>query len=501
MGSILKQSSSKLRLVEAIAVALIVTVFIAYEVTYVNNIDDYISDECWYVSAARSIMRKIFNVTPKFVGENITVTIEIVSPIDSEQYHNWIYDLKNFIIYGLKGKIVKDESYYAYNDQGNYLPAVCAEIPKKGLKFLHLAPHEKQYAIGYCYPNANGVLDYLNLEHPPLAKYVIGLTLYLIGDKPILWRIPSILLAAITLILMYLSIRRIIPEVNTAIVLGIMAMLVTIFDITFRSLSMVAMLDIYVAFFTYLTYYLALRSSLSLAIITLGLSASSKFNGAFPFLAVIAKIIKEVDWRKALILIALVFAIPITLFFMLSIPLITYLGFETWWANGVTGAIGWHLSVKTLGGPPQSAPWEWLLGINSFPLHLIYDPNTGQWVADLIARGNPPLYLLTLALSLFLIPVFKDLPDEGFTYVYTWSTYLFYILIWFLGAKTQYSFYMVQLVPLLYTLLFIEIWYLLTPLNKVLYVLRAWKGALKSLFDILSKVHKIICYLIRGRLE
>ena len=480
----------KIRFIEIIVVTLVVTAFITYEISYVSGIDDYISDECWYVSAARNILRKIFNVTPKFTNENITITIEIVSPIDNEQYNNWLYDLKNFVTYGLKGKVLKDESYYVYNDQGNYLPALCVEIPKENLKFVHLAPHEKQYAVGYCYPNANGVLDYLNLEHPPLVKYVIGLMLYLVGDKPILWRIPSILLAAAILILMYLSIRKIIPETNTAIVLGVIAMLVTIFDITFRSLSMVAMLDIYVAFFTYLTYYLALNGLMLPAIITLGLSASSKFNGAFPFLALIAKAIKDFDLYRIILFIILIFMIPITLFLVLSIPLINYLGFETWWANGVIGAVSWHLSIKTLGGPPQSAPWEWFLGINPFPLHLVYDPNTGQWVADLIARGNPPLYILTLVLSIFLIPVFKDLPDEGFTYVYTWSTYLFYIVIWFLGARTQYSFYMVQLVPLMYTLLFMEIWYLMTPLNRVLQVLKAWKELLKSLFNVLSKIPK-----------
>ena len=480
----------KIRFIEIIVVTLVVTAFITYEISYVSGIDDYISDECWYVSAARNILRKIFNVTPKFTNENIIITIEIVSPIDNEQYNDWLYDLKNFVTYGLKGKVLKDESYYVYNDQGNYLPALCVEIPKENLKFVHLAPHEKQYAVGYCYPNANGVLDYLNLEHPPLVKYVIGLMLYLVGDKPILWRIPSILLAAAILILMYLSIRKIIPETNTAIVLGVIAMLVTIFDITFRSLSMVAMLDIYVAFFTYLTYYLALNGLMLPAIITLGLSASSKFNGAFPFLALIAKTIKDFDLYRIVLFIILIFMIPITLFLVLSIPLINYLGFETWWTNGVIGAINWHLSVKTLGGPPQSAPWEWFLGINPFPLHLVYDPNTGQWVADLIARGNPPLYILTLVLSIFLVPVFKDLPDEGFTYVYTWSTYLFYILIWFLGARTQYSFYMVQLVPLIYTLLFMEIWYLMTPLNRVLQVLKAWKELLKSIFNVLSKIPK-----------
>ncbi len=261
---------------------------------------------------------------------------------------------------------------------------------------------------------------------------------------------------------------------------------------------MVAMLDIYIALFTFLTYYLALTRRFRLGILALSLGVTTKFNGGFPYPALLAKIARDIgDKLKFIAYLVLSVMVPILILFTFSIPLIANLGFSRWWNEAIVGAIRWHLSIKTLGGPPQSAPWEWFLGINPFPLHLIYDPETQQWVADLIAKGNPPLYILTLALSLLLIPVFKELPDEGFTYVYTWVTYLMYVAIWFLGARTQYSFYMVQIVPLIYTLLFIEVYYIVTPINRIIYVLRSWKEMLSNLRGNIKRLIKEVYSLLR----
>ena len=40
--------------------------------------------------------------------------------------------------------------------------------------------------------------DYYNLEHPPLAKFVIALSMLACGDEPLCWRIPSIAMGALT---------------------------------------------------------------------------------------------------------------------------------------------------------------------------------------------------------------------------------------------------------------------------------------------------------------
>ncbi len=474
----LRLSGRALIVIEVTVLVALVAYFVYYEVNYALGINDYISDECWYVSAARNILRKVFNLTPPYRGTYVRVTIEFTTPPNSDEYHRWVEEAKQYIEDVLRGKVVKDDSYYTYDENGNYLPAICADIPKDKLDLIHNITHLKQYAIGYCYPNANGILDYLNLEHPPLVKYVIGLAMLIGGDWPIVWRVPSIALSAVILVLVYIVIKRILKDDSTSGLLGLAAVAALAFDITFRSLGMVAMLDIYVAFFTYLTYVMLLMRKLDSMGATLGLGFSCKFNGAFPAIPILYE---EFRRREPYIVLMTVIVMPAAIFLALSLPLIFYLGLGSWWENSVAGAIKWHLSIKTTGGPPQAPPWYWFFGINAFPLHLVYNQATGKWVADLIAKGNPPLYVLTLALSIYVLPVFRKMKDGGITYVYTWLTYLMYIVIWVLGSKTQYSFYMVQIVPLLYTLLFLEIHYVLTPLSNFIDVGREWLKLLRKI--------------------
>ncbi len=474
----LKISRRTMLIIEIIVLIAIISYFAYYEIHYALSINDYISDECWYVSAARNIFRKVFNLTPPYRGEYVRVTIEFTSPPSSDEYHKWVEDAEHYIKDVLGGKIIKDDTYYAYNENGNYLPAICADIPKNKLDLLKNINHLRQYAIGYCYPNANGILDYLNLEHPPLVKYIIGLAMMIGGDWPIVWRIPSIIVSIIILIMVYIVVKKILWEDSASGLLALAAVAALEFDITFRSLGMVAMLDIYVAFFTYLTYFMLLMRKLDSMGASLGFGFSCKFNGAFPAIAILYE---EFRRREPYLVLLTIILLPATIFLALSLPLIFYLGLGSWWENSVVGAIRWHLSIKTTGGPPQAPPWYWFFGINAFPLHLVYNKETGKWVADLIARGNPPLYVLTLALSIYVLPVFRKMKDGGITYTYTWITYLMYIVIWLLGSKTQYSFYMVQIVPLLYTLLFLEIHYVLTPLNNFINIAKEWIKLFKNI--------------------
>ena len=75
-------------------------------------------------------------------------------------------------------------------------------------------------------------------------------------------------------------------------------------------------------------------------------------------------------------------------------------------------------------------PWDWLIGRNAFVLHYVFDKARGEWVADLVAKGNTYLYLLTAALSIFVLPVVKKLPDKGTVFAFTWGTYIMYIIAW-----------------------------------------------------------------------
>lgn len=466
----------------AIIAASIVVAFAYYEYSYESRIIDYISDECWYVSAARNILRVYFGLIPHGPWGGVMTTVELENPPSSSTYDDWVNQAARYIE-SIGGKVVKSNDYYAFKDDGNFLPAVCVVVPPQNVSLLKDVPHSVKHAIGYCYPNARGILDYMNFEHPPLVKYLIGLAMITVGDHPSYWRVPSIIAGCLILVMMFLVLRKICGGVVGA-ALGLVAMILTAFDITFRSLSMVAMLDIFVALFTYMTYYTTVRGSLGGSAVALGLGFVSKFSGAFPGLPALVAWLKSKE-KPARTLLYLIY-VPVIILLILSIPFIVHDGFMQWWNSSIAGAIRWHLSVKTTGGPPQAMPWDWIIGRNPFPLHYTWDAKANKWVADLVARGNPILYMALVALSVYIIPKIKELPDRGLTYGFTWGTFFMYVLIWFLGSKTQYSFYSVQVVPLFYTLLVLEVYYLLNTPKNVVEVAKGWKDWILTAWDWLA---------------
>ncbi len=462
--------------------AAIVACFAYYEYHYESKIIDYISDECWYVSAARNILRTYFGITPHGPWGGVMATVEFKTPPTQQMYRLWANEAVKYVK-SIGGRVVKGINYYKYSSNGNYLPAICVVVPPSNVSKLKDVPHETMYAIGYCYPNAAGILTYMNFEHPPLVKYFLDVIMVTVGDYPPYWRIPSILAGCGTLVLIFLALRRMLGRITGAF-LGVAAMLLTVFDITFRSMSMVAMLDIFVAFFTYLTYYMMVRKRLAGTAIALGLGFISKWTGIFQGLPALIGWLRS-KRKPADVLLYLIY-VPAAMFVLSALPFIIHDGFMTWWANGVVGAIKWHLSIKTTGGPPKALPWDWIIGRNAFPLHYVFNSKTGQWVADLIAAGNPPVYMLLAALSIYVIPALKKLPDRGFTWGFTWGTFFMYIFIYLLGAKTQYSFYSVQIVPLFYTLLVIEIYYMLSPPRNFIEIAKRWWSWILTFWDWLT---------------
>jgi 4-amino-4-deoxy-L-arabinose transferase-like glycosyltransferase len=95
---------------------------------------------------------------------------------------------------------------------------------------------------------------FVNLEHPPLAKYLIALGLLLLGDNEVGARVPSIVFGLGTLYLTYKCARLLGGRVNallSTILLGMTS--------GFASFAVQAMLDIYVSFFAMLLFSMLLR--------------------------------------------------------------------------------------------------------------------------------------------------------------------------------------------------------------------------------------------------
>jgi predicted membrane-bound dolichyl-phosphate-mannose-protein mannosyltransferase len=461
-----KLSKAKL-FIELVIIIAIVSYYTGYQVNYASSIDDYISDECWYVTSARNILVKVFNMEPRQTNSTYyAATLEYNEEENKAQISRYVINLG--------GKIIKSN----YKE----IQVLYVIVPIENSTKLKEIPNVVRVVPGYWYPDKSGILDYLNTEHPPLAKYIIALSMLVCGDNPVCWRLPSIILSAFILIIEYMIIRFITRNFVGGL-LGCVAAGITALDLLFRSMGLVAMLDIYVAFFTILALYLFLKNRLTISSAILGLSFMSKYSGVFPALPMIYLGFKK--FKPARVLLNVIY-IPLLLLFIVSLPMISYLGLLHWWGVSVEGAVRWHLSIKTTDGPPVAAPWDWLIGRNPFILHFAWDQESSQWVADLMARGNAVLYMIALALTVFILPGLRKLPDRGEVITYTWGTFLMYIVIWLLGSKTQYSFYMVQITPLLYTSLLIIIYYLTNPVANVMKIARTWWRILTALWKWLG---------------
>ncbi len=464
--------------IEAAILIAIIGYFIYVETGFTFWIQDYISDETWYVPSARNILIKIFGVQPKAIHDGmVRVTLELVTPANQQDYYTKVGEVKK-AVESLGGRIVKSTDYYTYSTDGNYLPAVCADVPPESLNALSEIPDVKQYAVGECYPRAKGILDYMNYEHPPLAKYLIALVLATVGDTYSLWRLAPLAAGVAILVMSYIYMRKIVGG-YVGIFLGAALAFVISLDNLFRVMSGVAMLDIFTSAFTYAALLATALGSTLWASIATGLAFNTKFSGAFIALPGIVQRIR--DGEKPGIAILEFIYIPVIMLFLVAVPIISYLGFMGWWSNSVEGAIRWHLSIKTSGGgPPVSTPWDWLIGRNAFVLYYNTAPS-GEPYPYLVAVGNPYLYLATAALSVFVLPVLGRLADRGASVLAAWGTWLMYVLIWFLGSKTQYSFYMVQVTPLLYTALVVIIFYLFFDPTNIKATARAWASLLSKL--------------------
>ncbi len=407
----------------------------------------YISDECWYVSAARNMLRKIFGLTPNSCINGLCYASVFVNGAE-------VKDKVEEFIRANGGVIVKDD--YSHRVLAGYEYTIAFKAPMNVIKAL-----ENNYTviIGYPYPDWDDVANYLNLEHPPLGKYFIMLAM-LISDTPLVWKIPSLIAGSLIIVFVYLVSRKVFGEYA-----GLLAAGIAFVEPVIRAMSMVAMLDIYVALFTVISLYFAVKAAYTLSSINVGLAGSSKING---FTNVISIILSS--WRNKQVsnlrLAVYVFVIPLLVYFMVSIPIIVYEGGITEWIDLQLWALSWHTQSRPPGGPPVANPWDWFIARNSFPLH--YSPN-------LSASPSPPLMLLTIPLTIILVPLAlkNKVRGAGTIISWFWIPIAMFTFLFILGNRTQYSFYSAQVTPIAAIIASSTV-YLVYNKNLVLYSLRRY---------------------------
>ncbi|MEM2005913.1 MAG: hypothetical protein QXK83_07585, partial [Zestosphaera sp.] len=92
------------RLLSALVVIAFLLAYGYLTYTYASGIEDYISDECWYVSAARNTIIKYLGVNPDRAQHGMTiVTVELYNPLSEYEYLKIVSRVKGFIENDLGG--------------------------------------------------------------------------------------------------------------------------------------------------------------------------------------------------------------------------------------------------------------------------------------------------------------------------------------------------------------------------------------------------------------
>jgi len=430
----------------------------------------YVSDEKWYVCATRNILREVFNVQPSYVdsegrhhytvffrgwndrasslkvsgsvtlyedvgyeGEWITFTEDIRSLVPvCKAKENFV----NFVERELGGKIIAHDGGNLYKKTAGVSIATPKKLDYENL--FETFPQIKIIQSGYVYhPDTDDRLrTYLNTEHPPLAKYFIGLSMLFLGDEPLNWKIPSIVAGSLTILFVYLIVARLLKNEIVALIVFPIAFT----DPILKAMSSVAMLDIYVAFFSALSAWLALRRNYLLSGIFIGFAASCKLSGAFLTLALFSfmAIFQRAGVKKSAFH-ALV--VPLSVWLAFNSPFMIYQGPQPW-IEGVMGSLSWHTSPRPPGAP-VSTPWGWFVNENPFALHLS---------PDLFASVNPTTYIAAL-IALIFVP-YLAIKDRDYLVPGLWFgfTFFLFLLVYALGNRTQYSYYAITLSPMVYVM-------------------------------------------------
>ena len=358
----------------------------------------------------------------------------------------------------LKG-YVSDEIYYAgvAANMNLYMFDTDSRVP--------LPPHQLAYG-------------YWNLEHPPLAKYILVLAEWAGGGGYMSYRWPSIIMTSLMPLIAYLAVTYPFPDrdARRLALAGAVASVIFPLESIVRNEGGLALLDVYATFFVMLSLAFAMQDKYLLAAFFAGLAAASKETAVPIALAVvIAYYLNSRSPRRVRLLGALLtLSIAVVVFLASYLPLAAYLGPQV--MASFVGTAKWDI-VSRPSGPTPSQPIDWFLGIRSMyfivkyvQVQTQYGFKTIKVVGGLAARMTPAVELP--ALTLVLLSAVSSLwgrrvPRDPAFWYYVVELLGFYA-VYIVGNHTLYSMYAIVFVPMV-SILWAEIAYLLSRSVKVVW--------------------------------
>ena len=206
-------------------------------------------------------------------------------------------------------------------------------------------------------------------QHPPLTRTLIAASVIILGNKPWVWRLPSVIAGTLTIPLIFLIGKR---YFSTKV--GLLAAFFLAFDGLSLAQSRIATRDALLVFFILLSLLLMLRKNAILSAITAGLALATKWS-ALPLLPLLlansVRFNKTHTSRATLVLLLTV--LPTTVYGLTYIPYFST-GFNHIDFMDLHQAIVQHMSVHAFTleklHPFHSPWWKWLFGFEPIAHYL-----------------------------------------------------------------------------------------------------------------------------------
>jgi dolichyl-phosphate-mannose-protein mannosyltransferase len=283
--------------------------------------------------------------------------------------------------------------------------------------------------------DANYIIDNnqtQRIEHPPLAKLFMVGGIEALGNNPWGWRIPSIIMGSIGIVLFYLVCRRL----NLSRRAASIAVALYGFENYVFLMSSMAMLDVFFVTFMFAFFLLYLNRQYVLSGVFIGLSGLAKLYAAMAAPTLLIHWLFSKTKQTRMFVWTVILA-PVS--FIVLMPLCDYAITKNWQNPlirikemiGLSGSL--TFSNPNAQHPALSRPWEWVL--NYKPMDFWYTPHY-------IGAISPDIWILIMPVVIYLLyRAFKR--DEAGLFGVAWfiSTYILWIPISILTDRISFNFY------------------------------------------------------------
>ncbi|MCX7912345.1 MAG: phospholipid carrier-dependent glycosyltransferase, partial [Dehalococcoidales bacterium] len=271
-------------------------------------------------------------------------------------------------------------------------------------------------------------------EHPPLSKFFITLGMRIFGDNPVGWRFFAKLFGVTSTVLFYFICRRLNMSHREA---SIATFLLAFENMTFIQ-SSVAMLDVFLVFFMFITFLLYLSHRYISAGIAAGLTALTKITGAMAMPALILHWFTSPEKRSRLFAVTVVLSL---ISFFALMPLVEYL--LVFDPSGVASplvrlkdivSLSSSLTFSNTTHESACRPWEWVFGYRTMPF---------WWEPHYISAISPSVWVMIVPAFGYMIYRAVRKRDEAGLFGASWftSTYVLWIPLSLITNRISYPFY------------------------------------------------------------